>query len=135
MRKPISRPSSPSKDPPGGLRPSRLSKRPRLSEDLRPSPSRPSSSLRATTASTSLGDSWNAPRTISMKARKGVCCPSGVQLPIRTHTRSFTICPMNSCKRRDLPMPGSPTMSKTWMPGPIALKPSSSFSSSRSRPT
>ncbi len=37
--------------------------------------------------------------------------------------------------RRDLPMPGSPTMSKTWMSGPIASKPSSSFSSSRSRPT
>ena len=56
---------------------------------------------------------WLADTKALMKGRKGVCWPSGEQLPDRIKARSLPICWRNSCSKRDLPMPGSATRSMT----------------------
>ena len=135
VRKPIRTPSRPFSAPSGALRPNRLSIRPRFRGEWRSSPFSPSSRLRDTLVSASPALTLKAPRTTSMKTRKGVCCPSGEQLPVRMRTRLSATCRRNSWSNRDFPMPGSPTTSTIRRPESIECKQRSSVSSSRLRPT
>ena len=135
VRKPISTPSSPSKAPSGGFEAEQIEQQAEIFLRAQAEALQTFVQLARHDGFTVAWRSRNAPRTISMKARNGVCWPSGVQLPVRTRARSLTICPRNSCTRRDLPMPGSPTMSKTWMPPPDRVEPALQFLQLASRPT
>ena len=51
-----------------------------------------------------------------MNGRNGVCRSSGEQLPDKIKAPDLPMRCRNSWSSRDLPMPGSPAMSMTWMP-------------------
>ena len=70
-----------------------------------------------------------------MNGRNGVCRSSGEQLPDNMKAPDLPMRCRNSWSSRDLPMPGSPAMSITWMPVLLSARRRSSVSSSRSRPT